>query len=243
MLNHILENNKELTPQQVSCIERVFEYDGVIRDYDDKVLGYCHVGASMKDLLQLLGKSTSSTSNHSIQNVRTGSFGIRDVDLSAIIDLFSSESYILWHDSSSSRTVIVLKQGATAGDALKAWYHGLLLAKRAPYTSAEAEFDRSRSDLNVAGREASVRPEDAEGDKAEAGAGTDDRFRGKAGHPSETNEASTSDSRVIRELHHVVGTLGRAMKTFQGIAERLEAAGWDLADAALETRSGTRVRC
>ncbi|KAF2100684.1 DUF647-domain-containing protein [Rhizodiscina lignyota] len=176
VLNHLLQHDAVLRPQEVSRMERIFERDGVFRDEHDRVIGRCSIGSSMKGLLGCLGSQQQG------QSTISGSFTTCGVDLRAVLDLFGREWYMLWPDSSSSRTIIVLKQGASARDGLKAWYHGLLLAKK-------------------------------------------------------TNAAAAADDKLYTKSNSQV------CSTFDGFAERLTAAGWDLTDAALETKSGTRVRC
>ncbi|KAF2399224.1 DUF647-domain-containing protein [Trichodelitschia bisporula] len=159
VFSHLLAYDKMLTPQQVSRRERIFERSGVLRWADDHMVGHGKIGVSLGDLIRSLGGSGAT--------------------LTELLDLYADEAYILWFDPHSSTAHIVLKQGCTPEQQLKAWCQGLLLAKKT----------------------------------SEAG-------------------SSTEGAETLREITRV----------FSEYSRRLRVAGWDLNSAALETRSGTRVK-
>ena len=125
----LLTADKALTPSEISKQETIFERHGgaVFRWNCGPVVARSKFGASIIDILSAL----AIKGNH----VKTGAMNLDEVLLSTLMDLFRSEDYILWcqtpRQAKSSATVImvVLKEGATAQSQIRAWYHGLLLAR------------------------------------------------------------------------------------------------------------------
>jgi hypothetical protein len=120
VFSNILQHGEVLSPHQVSKHERVFERDGVLRWSDGQVVGYCKIGIELRTLLSHIG----------FRDKQTGSVDMRGVDMSELLDVFADEAYILWPATVSHEAVIVLKEGCTPIDQLKAWAHALLLARR-----------------------------------------------------------------------------------------------------------------
>jgi hypothetical protein len=118
VLSHALQSGRVLSPTEVSKKERVFEQDGVLRWADDNIVGHCKIGVTMGTLLSLAG----------LRHGQTGSLEMHATKLSDLMRLFEDEAYILW--KAHSDAVIVLKQGCTPVDQLKAWTQALLLAQR-----------------------------------------------------------------------------------------------------------------
>lgn len=116
VLNHLIATEQALTPQQASQKERIFEHDGVLRDQDGRRIGICHIGVSLQTIMRCLAQPTTVTG----ATIGSGP-GLRDV-----IDLFAEEPYMLWREGENA--FITLKSGSTTKDALKAWYHALILA-------------------------------------------------------------------------------------------------------------------
>ncbi|KAF1921931.1 vitamin B6 photo-protection and homoeostasis-domain-containing protein [Ampelomyces quisqualis] len=116
----ILQHGLVLTPLEVSQRERIFERDGVLRWVDDRILASCRIGAALEDLLSRLGQ----------RHKRTGALELHTVKLSDLMDVFASEAYLLWFADSDCEAIVVLKQGCTPIDQLKAWTHALLLAQK-----------------------------------------------------------------------------------------------------------------
>jgi hypothetical protein len=57
------------------------------------------------------------------------------------MDIFASEAYILWYTDADSEALIVLREGCTPIDQLKAWAHALLLASRMRGPGSKPEDD------------------------------------------------------------------------------------------------------
>ena len=99
----------------------MFERDGVLRWSDGEAVGYAKISVSLKELLGVMGS----------RHQTTGSLHLHGIGIGEVLDVFRDEAYILWPASSASQAaLIVLKEGCTAVDQLKAWAHALLLAKR-----------------------------------------------------------------------------------------------------------------
>jgi hypothetical protein len=170
---HLLAHDKVLPPQKVSQRERIFERDGVYRWTDDTVLGHGRIGVSLGRLVGAMvrdgGLTTTRRDHHRIE-------------LRQLLDMFEREMYLLWFDDQTSTAYITLKEGAAVKTQLKAWLHGLCLARE--------------------GR----------------------------------SESSSTD-----HFQRLATTLERTTTLFNEYDGRIQAAGWDLSIAALETHSGTRL--
>lgn len=122
LVYHHLKRGHVPTPEEISAQERIFERDGVLRRKDDRIAGYCAVGASMSRLLKAVSE----------QHGTTKSARLEDDALSKVLSVYETTPYILWHDKGSrpkkQSLFIVLKKDATPRDMLKAWWHGLELA-------------------------------------------------------------------------------------------------------------------
>lgn len=116
----ILQHGSVLTPLEVSQRERIFERDGVLRWVDDRVLASCRIGAPLELLLSRLGQ----------RHKRTGALELHTIKLANLVDVFASEAYILWFADNDYEAIVVLKEGCTPIDQLKAWTHALLLAQK-----------------------------------------------------------------------------------------------------------------
>jgi hypothetical protein len=113
---HLLAYDKVLSPQKVSKKERIFERDGVYRWTDDEVLGHGKIGVSLDTIIRIM--------------VRDGERDhVEMTQLRQLLEVFEREFYLLWFDRQMSTAYITLKEGATAKTQLKAWLHGLLLAR------------------------------------------------------------------------------------------------------------------
>ncbi|RDI82376.1 hypothetical protein Vi05172_g7722 [Venturia inaequalis] len=132
VFSHLLAYDKVLSPKEVSKRERIFERDGVFRGARDQVIGYGKIGVSLQQLMKAMSRSPRTT---------TGSVTLRGNELAKLLDLYKTETYILWFDWEVSTVYIVLKQGSTAQSQLKAWSQGLLLAQRAAADSGDRDKD------------------------------------------------------------------------------------------------------
>lgn len=120
VLSSLLQHGEILSPTKVSQRERVFERDGVLRWSDDVIIGYCRIGVSLQTLLSRIGTCHRRTSSHDLHAV----------EFSELLEVFTSEAYILWPAAADDEALIVLKEGCTPIDQLKAWAHALLLAHK-----------------------------------------------------------------------------------------------------------------
>lgn len=120
----MLQNGVVLSPTEVSRRERVFERDGVLRWADDCIIGYCTVGASMEQLLRSLSTNSAARGDHHSREARQ----LQAQGLPDVLQLYAAEAYLLWF--AQSRLIIILKDGCTAVDSLKAWTQALMLAQR-----------------------------------------------------------------------------------------------------------------
>jgi hypothetical protein len=119
VFSSLLQHGSVLSPRDVSQRERIFERDGVLRWADDIVLGTCRIGVPLEMLLNCIGR----------RHTRTGSLELHAIKLSDLMDIFANEAYILWFADSDHEAIVVLKEGCSPLDHLKAWAHALLLAR------------------------------------------------------------------------------------------------------------------
>jgi hypothetical protein len=125
----LLSADKVLTPSEVSRREIIFERHGgaVLRWNCGPLVARSKFGVSINEILSALAKGKG--------HVKTGSMNLGEVPLSALVELFRGEDYILWCEtptrakSSAAVIMVVLKEGAIAQSQIKAWYHGLLLSR------------------------------------------------------------------------------------------------------------------
>ena len=171
-----LDQDKVLTPEEVSQQERIFEWDGVLRWRGSSPIGKAKIGVPLKSLMSSWEPAHGST----------GSIRDADFHLMRLVKIFSLEDYLLWYDVSSRVTLIVLKDGVSSKSQVKAWALGLWLAHR---------FNQQ-----------------------------------------DATSASSDKSFDLLE-----GTLMNLSKRWNSCIERLEAAGWDIDVANLETTPGTRI--
>ncbi|KAL8932382.1 MAG: hypothetical protein Q9216_006859 [Gyalolechia sp. 2 TL-2023] len=141
-----LDQNKILTPKEVSLQERIFESDGVLRWRGSSPLGKGRIGLSMRDLLASLAPA----------HLTTGSIRDGEAKLMRLIHLYRQEEFLVWYDAPQRVGHISLKEGAAAEWQLKAWALTLWIAHRhgtgegADATSAassESIFDLHRETL------------------------------------------------------------------------------------------------
>jgi hypothetical protein len=107
VFSHILAFDKVLTPKQVARAERIFEKDGALRWIGQEILGYARIGVglekcnTMHDYLERLTK------------------------------VFRDENYLLFVELAPNSTTvkIVLKNGCTPTDQLKAWLQAMIVTK------------------------------------------------------------------------------------------------------------------
>ncbi|KAK7452991.1 hypothetical protein CaCOL14_005161 [Colletotrichum acutatum] len=145
-LSALFSKDEVLTPLKVSHRELIFEKrrGEVFRWNSGPVFGHCKYGVPLKTLLEALAYGKT----HEM------SFQLSSVDLYTLMDAFDREEYVLWcqlstaaNDAASRiKVIVVLKEGVTPRSQLKAWFHGLLLARRLSGQEeanlVRAEFDQ-----------------------------------------------------------------------------------------------------
>ncbi|GJC95846.1 hypothetical protein ColKHC_04672 [Colletotrichum higginsianum] len=118
----------------------------VFRWNSGAVLGHCKYGVSLQSLLEALASGGGGG--------RERCFRLATVDLSTLLRRFEKEEYVLWcvvsertsYDAASRvRVMVVLKDGVSPKSQLKAWFHGLLLARR---LSGQREDDLAQAGLD-----------------------------------------------------------------------------------------------
>lgn len=119
VFGNLMHHGSVLTPTEVSQRERIFERDGVLRWVDDCVIGHCTIGVPLGVLLASMSQ----------RHKRTGSLELSDIGLPDLMDIFVDQKYVLWFTDSEYEAIVVLKEGCTPIDQLKAWAHALLFAQ------------------------------------------------------------------------------------------------------------------
>ncbi|KAL1635476.1 hypothetical protein SLS58_010233 [Diplodia intermedia] len=253
VMAHLLAYDKVLSPQRVSQRERIFELrDGALRWADDQVIGRCRIGVRLADVVARLPGAAAAAAAAADAGApgaarKTGAV-VRDdasaktMSLAALLKVFEHESYLLWFDATRSEALIVLKQNCEPAAQLQAWTQALLLASRngagagaggrreatspPPQTSGpQSAASEQRQGLRQAAEQQPAGP--GPGPRAAA---DDSRSRVNA------EGVESSELRLtLEQTRRMFGGGGGTAKT------RLEAAGWDLSIAALETHSGTRA--
>lgn len=235
VMAHLLAHDKVLTPQQVSQKERIFEVrDGALRWADDQVIGRCRIGARLSDIVARLPGAESGGPGAIRKTgavVRESGASANDVSLSRLLKVFEHDSYLLWFDSARSEALIVLKQSCGPADQLQAWTQALLLASRHGAGSGKR---RSTTAIGKSGAQAAAFQQ---GLRQAAGAA--EQYDGGGVSAA---DSSRDDADVELELRLTLEQTREMFGAGSGTAKaRLEAAGWDLSIAALETHSGTRA--
>lgn len=205
------------TPAEISAQERIFCLPGSVLRHRSPttgkiaVIGHAHIGVPLHDVLCHVSTVT--------QDKKTGAFASSvpaTATLNDLVQLFAQEQYLLWYDSRRRASLIVLKRGASVEAAVKAWFHGFLVAFEAATISDKRD-----------------RPAQKEVETPWKAADTQDLQRPLL--PSAEN-GPAADLELLRM------TLGRVRAGWPRYAKGLREAGWDLDEGALETRSGVRVQ-
>ncbi|KAK5138337.1 hypothetical protein LTR08_003398 [Meristemomyces frigidus] len=139
LVYHELRRGKVPKPQDISKQERIFEWDGVLRDPNNQVNGSCLVGASMKSFLSSL---------ESQQRSATGAMTVDSAGLITLLKQSDDRMYLLSFDSNLHpvRFDIVIKTGATPVDVLTAWWHALALSERISALSSWSHTPEKQQD-------------------------------------------------------------------------------------------------
>ncbi|KAI4186878.1 MAG: hypothetical protein LQ348_004159 [Seirophora lacunosa] len=115
-----LDQNKVLTPKEVSLQERIFEWDGVLRWRGSDAFAAATIGRPLRYLLAALAPA----------HEMTGSIRDGEAKVMRIIRLYSLEEFLVWYDAPQQVGHITLKEGAGSKSQLKAWALLLWIAHR-----------------------------------------------------------------------------------------------------------------
>ncbi|TDL24306.1 DUF647-domain-containing protein [Rickenella mellea] len=115
------ERRMTLKPSQVARIERIFEYNGAIRNaHSGAFLGKCKIGSSFR--MEALASPSPPS---------------KEVAFGDLLTIFADEQYILWHKpprsfNSPEKVVLYIwcKEEATPLTHLMAWIHTIEFAER-----------------------------------------------------------------------------------------------------------------
>ena len=113
-------NRKVLSPGDVSALERIFEWDGILRWRGQAPIGKARVGVSLQALLKPLADVQTTT----------GALHDDNLFLSKLVGTFADDGYLLWFDCTHRVASIVMKTQASPQDHIKAWAHALWLGRR-----------------------------------------------------------------------------------------------------------------
>ena len=120
VLSNLLEDNRVMTPDEVSSQERIFEYDGVLRWKHSIPVAKARIGVALHSLLKTLAPAHMVTGA-----IRDGNF-----ILERLLNIYSHEDFLVWYDSPRKTAYVVLKNHASAKAQLKAWALALWAAHR-----------------------------------------------------------------------------------------------------------------
>ncbi|KAL8948303.1 MAG: hypothetical protein Q9222_005498 [Ikaeria aurantiellina] len=129
VISTYFDQNKTLSPKEVSLQERIFEWDGVLRWRGSSPIARAFIGLTLRSLL-----TTLASAHERSRSIRDG-----EAKLTKLVRLYKQEEFLIWYDTPQRVGHIVLKEGATSESQLKAWAMVLLLAHRhsaAPGTDA-----------------------------------------------------------------------------------------------------------
>ena len=141
VLTNLMEDDKVLTPQQISQQERIFEWDGILRWKNSVIIGKAYIGVTMQCLMGNLVHAHTTTG------------AIRDADhyLRKLIDMFKDEDFLFWCNRPHGTGYILLKESAKPTAQLKAWAVALLVLHRlkthSHATRAEIETNETTFDV------------------------------------------------------------------------------------------------
>lgn len=110
VLSNLLEDNRVMTPNEVSSQERIFEWDGVLRWRGSLPFAKARIGTNLHSLLKTLAPHTV-----------TGAIRDGNLIFERLVKIYSHEDFLVWYDSPKRTAYIVLKGQASAKAQLKAW--------------------------------------------------------------------------------------------------------------------------
>ncbi|KAI0088999.1 vitamin B6 photo-protection and homoeostasis-domain-containing protein [Irpex rosettiformis] len=141
-----------LTPSSIAQKERIFSepselYDSSRLPERREVTGYCQVGAPLSSIL--LG--TQSWFKFGPNDPAKWTDNLTSAQILTLLDTFSSENFIVWlsrdiHPKSNPLLHIILKEGHTSSDHLKAWTLATEFSSRIAHSPLKIGTHRHRFD-------------------------------------------------------------------------------------------------
>ena len=110
LVSNFLENDKVMTPDEVSSRERIFEWDGILR-WGGKPFAKAVIGGTLHSLLKTLAPA----------HIATGAIRDDDFLLERLVKTYRHEDFLVWYNPPQRTAYIVLKDQASAIAQLKAW--------------------------------------------------------------------------------------------------------------------------
>ncbi|KAK0926625.1 hypothetical protein LTR91_002052 [Friedmanniomyces endolithicus] len=182
LVYHHLNRGYVPTPEEVSKQERIFEWDGILRDAADAITGHCLVGTSVAVPSRFVTFARSGKRSMQV-NSQWLSENLKTRD----------QRYLLTIQDRSHRpqTFIILHKEAVTADILTGWWHALAIARecaRLNSNKRSAEDDPDDAMLVLLARTAAEPARLMQTYKSELG---------KAGWDLDTNALETRSSRRI----------------------------------------------
>lgn len=163
LVYHQLRKGKVPTPEEISKQERIFEWDGVLRDERDCIKGYCLVGGPIQTMLATLSSKGASHAalriptkmlEDTLTAYRDKAYILVANERRAALKETSEKQSAAHIDSAAGRNFqVVLKTGATPSDVLVAWWQVLALIGGEPASAMFARqiLQKNEEALNEAG--------------------------------------------------------------------------------------------
>ncbi|KAK0858655.1 hypothetical protein LTR03_000080 [Friedmanniomyces endolithicus] len=182
LVYHHLKRGHVPTPEELSKQERIFEWDGILRDAADAITGHCLVGTSIAVPSRFVTFTRSGK-----RSMQANSQWLSDVSKTR------DQRYFLTLQDRSSRpqAFIILHKEALTADILTGWWHALAIARecaRLRSNTRSAEDDLDEAMLVLLARTAAESARLMQTYKSELG---------KAGWDLDTNALETRTSRRI----------------------------------------------
>lgn len=115
-----LDENKVLTPKEVSLQERIFEWDGVLRWKGSTSFATAKIGFPFRHLLASIAPA------HEV----SGSIRDGEAKIMRLTRTYSQEDFLVWYDAPQRVGHVTLKEEAAPQSQLKAWATVLWVAHR-----------------------------------------------------------------------------------------------------------------
>ena len=119
VLSNLLEDDRVMTPDEVSSQERIFNWDGILQ-WKGRPFAKAMIGVKLHSLLKTLAPA----------HLVTGAIRDGNLILERLLKIYSHENFLVWYDWPKRTAYIVLKGQASPEAQLKAWTLALWGAHR-----------------------------------------------------------------------------------------------------------------